>query len=153
MTEYLPPNELTVEQERALYNPEKTPDIIFGLLLLRLNTQRISEILGVSIQTLNYWIANEPKLAEINDRVVMADADVLSALLKSDCGIADEKGFWITTPNIQAIKTWIQYRKMGEKAEDSDQPSGMSDEDRHKLAKDILHEIKGGIPVTIKSRG
>ena len=152
MSRYPENIELTPEQEIALYNPQKTPDIIFGLLLLRLNTQRISEILGVSIETLNFWIENEPKLAEINDRVVMADANVLSALLESACGHKNEKGDWVTTPSIQAIKTWITYRKMGEKDPESEKVSSMSNEDIQKVAKQLKAEILGGVPVTIKSR-
>ena len=157
MSEYPDPPPLSPEQELALYDSDKTPDIIFGLLLLRLNTSRIAEILGVSLETLHHWLANEPQLAEVNDRVIRADADVLSALHKAACGhtagSGDSAKYY--PPNVRAIETWIKHRKVGEGAEGeaTERVSSMSDEDRRKLAKEVVAEIKHGIPQSIKSRG
>ena len=60
--------------EKDSYNLDKTPDIIYGLLLLGPNIKKVAELLGVSLETLTQWIASHPELAELNDRVVCADA-------------------------------------------------------------------------------
>ena len=62
--------------EKDSYNPEKTPDIIYGLLLLGPNIEKVAELLGVSLETLTQWIAIHPELAELNDRVICADAQL-----------------------------------------------------------------------------
>ena len=58
------------------YDPQKTPDIIYGLLLLGPNIEKVSELLDVSLETLTEWIAIHPELAELNDRVIGADAQL-----------------------------------------------------------------------------
>ena len=68
--------------EKDSYNPENTPDIIYGLLLLGLNNKKVAELLDVSLETLTEWLAIHPELAELNDRVICADAAVLTALQK-----------------------------------------------------------------------
>ena len=60
--------------EKDSYNPEKTPDIIYGLLLLGPNIAKVAELLDVFLETLTEWIAIHPELAELNDRVICADA-------------------------------------------------------------------------------
>ena len=62
--------------EKDSYNLDKTPDIIYGLLLLGLNIKKVAELLGVSLETLTQWIASHPELAELNDRVICADAQL-----------------------------------------------------------------------------
>ena len=60
--------------EKDSYNLDKTPDIIFGLLHLGPNIKKVAELLDVALETLTQWIASHPELAELNDRVICADA-------------------------------------------------------------------------------
>ena len=62
--------------EKDSYNLDKTPDIIYGLLLLGPNIKKVAELLGVSLETLTQWIVIHPELAELNDRVICADAQL-----------------------------------------------------------------------------
>ena len=62
--------------ENLSYDPEKTPDIIYGLLHLGPNNKKVAELLDVALETLTEWIAIHPELAELNDRVICADAQL-----------------------------------------------------------------------------
>ena len=134
------------------YDPQKTPDIIYGLLLLGLNIEKVSERLGVSLETLTTWIAIHPELAELNDRVICADAAVLTALHEAATGLKNNKGEWSSPPNIRAIDLWIKHRKIGLQPEGPDTSKPMTAADRKALAAEIYNQIKNEIPVTIKNR-
>ena len=134
------------------YDPQKTPDIIYGLLLLGPNIEKVSELLDVSLETLTEWIAIHPELAELNDRVICADAAVLTALHEAATGIKNDEGQWASPPNIRAIDLWIKHRKIGLQDEGTDTAKTMGAADRKALAAEIYNQIKNEIPVTIKNR-
>ena len=138
--------------ENASYDPQKTPDIIYGLLLLGLNNKKVAELLDVALETLTEWLAIHPELAELNDRVICADAAVLTAL--HEAAITKPQLGRKMTPRIRPLpptsELWINTVKSASTIPSQTTPNP-SNEQRRELANEVYRQIRKEIPVTIKA--
>ena len=134
-----------------LYDPQTTPDTLFGLFMMGLEIDEIARILRVSVEKLMEWVVEHEELRIANDKVLRADALVITGAFKLASGHSGADGKYYP-PNLPAIKWWVQFRKLGLRKPDSKRNQNVSDEDRIRTAKTLKREIDDEIPVTIKSR-
>ena len=144
-----PPNS---EMDRIdLYDPQTTPDTLFGLFMMGLNINEISRILRVPLETLMRWVEEHEELRAANDKVARADALVLAGAFKLAAGHKglDAKYY---PPNLPAIKWWVHFRKVGLRKPDIIPDQNVPDDERIRAARKVIDEIDNSLPVNIKSR-
>ena len=132
------------------YDPDRTPDIIFGFLLVGYGIEQIAASLGIAPEVLRGWMGTIPEVQKACVRAACAPAEIAAALYKLCVGWTDPKGRHYP-PSLPAIKLYMKTFGVEPGGKEKDEPGrgNTSDEERHRLAREILDEIENKTPVPI----
>ena len=122
------------------------PDIVFRGLLMGVPLKTLAELVGISSQLLQEWVAEHPEMQQAVQDAKGADAQVMASIYHAAIGYDPHTATW-RKPDMRAAQMWVTERlKWSRSAQPPAPADQVSPQQLLILLRDMSDRVAGSLP-------